>query len=424
MGGTTVHSWQALSAQPWSFSADVSLFMRVGIHFGDFSPDIGGAHTVVAEMLAAFCEVATSSAHEFILFCDSSAAEVVRNKVDAPNVLVVPVPSPTRISKRLASLHYLSPVVRLLSGRRSRLDRLAGNHGVQLMWFVGVGVYESPDIPYIATVWDLQHRMQPFFPEVSARGLWDKRDLVSRYFLGRAAYCVTGTETGKREIEHFYGLAPARVRVMPLPTPSSALYAKPSTIDVRKRFGFQGRFVLYPAQFWPHKNHVNLILALKMLREQRGLDLALVLPGSDKGNLSFVKEFCRQNATEEHVHFPGFVSTDELIALYREAELLAFVSYFGPDNIPPLEAFALGCPVVCSSVDGAAEQYGNAAVLVEESNPAAIADAIESIITDRALKDRLVASGRIRAKQRTSVDYAAEMVRLFDEFARVRRNWP
>ena len=54
----------------------------------------------------------------------------------------------------------------------------------------------------------------------------------------------------------------------------------------------------------------------------------------------------------------------ELIALYRHALALTFVSYFGPDNLPPLEAFALGCPVITSAIEGVDEQLGNAALYV------------------------------------------------------------
>jgi glycosyltransferase involved in cell wall biosynthesis len=314
--------------------------------------------------------------------------------------------------------------VRLFLTRPGPIERAAREHGVQLLWFVGTGVHESPDIPYLATVWDLQHRVQPFFPEVSSAGLWDKRELFNRYFVGRAAFCITGTEAGKREIERFYGLAPGRGRVIPFPTPSIEDSVKSSNLDMRERFGCDRKFVLYPGQFWPHKNHANLILALKWLRETRDLDLGLVLPGTDKGNLSFIKAFCREKGMDDRVYCPGFVSTEELIALYRQAEVLAFVTYFGPDNIPPLEAFALGCPVVCSEVDGAAEQYGDAAIRVHPSKPHEIGRAIESVITDRVLRDRLVTAGFKRAALSTPESYIREVYRIIDEFADVRRNWP
>jgi glycosyltransferase involved in cell wall biosynthesis len=56
-----------------------------------------------------------------------------------------------------------------------------------------------------------------------------------------------------------------------------------------------------------------------------------------------------------------------------------FLSYFGPDNFPPLEAFVLGCPVIAADVPGAREQIGEAALLFDPSNPSDIAAKIESL---------------------------------------------
>jgi len=397
--------------------------MRVGIYFRDYVPQAGGAHTFIGDIVAAFAENAEKSRQQFVVFCNSTAANAILGGERASNLKVVTVKPASRFWKMVTGLKYLSPIVRLIWRRPGRFERLARAHNVEVLWFVGVGVYDSPDIPYVATIWDLQHRLQPFFPEVSGKGIWDERELVTGYFLRRAAYCVTGTEAGKLEIERFYQVPGARIKVIPLPTPRFALEGRAPEVDLGKRFGIEGRFILYPAQFWPHKNHVNLILALKWLREQRGLDLALVLPGSDKGNLSYVKEFCRQNGMDETVHFPGFVSGDELIALYRKAELLTFVTYFGPDNIPPLEAFALGCPVVASAVDGAHEQYGDAAMLVQPSEPEDIGRAIEAVVTDKALRDKLVTAGLARAKNWTASDYIGKVFEIFDEFSNTRRNW-
>jgi glycosyltransferase involved in cell wall biosynthesis len=269
----------------------------------------------------------------------------------------------------------------------------------------------------------LQHRLQPFFPEVSAAGIWDVREQSFSYCLRRAAYCITGTETGKREIEYLYQLAEPRVRAFPLPTPTFALDAAPSTIDVRTHFGIGRDYVLYPAQFWPHKNHANLILSLKWLKEQHGLEILLVLCGSDKGNLSFIKRFVEQQGMSDHVRFLGFVSKEELVALYRQAVALTYVTYFGPDNIPPLEAFALGCPVIASAVEGSREQYGDTVIHVDPSDPEAIGQAIWNLYSDKGLRERLVKTGLERAKQWTWTDYLKGMLKLFDEFSATRRNW-
>jgi glycosyltransferase involved in cell wall biosynthesis len=397
--------------------------MKVGVYFGDYLPQAGGAHTFVGDILAAFAEKAGTSRHQFVFFCNPDAANSIREEARAANLEVVKVRPPSRFGKMIAGLKYLSPIVRLVWRRPGKFERLARAHDVEVLWFVGVGVYDSPDIPYVATIWDLQHRLQPFFPEVSGNGIWDQRELVTAYFLRRAAYCVTGTEIGKREIARFYQVDEARIKVIPFPTPRFALAGRAPGAELPKRLGIAGRFILYPAQFWPHKNHVNLVLALKWLHDQGYVDLSLVLPGSDKGNLDFVKRCCAKLGVSERVLFPGFVSADELIALYRQAQALSFVTYFGPDNMPPLEAFALGCPVIASNVEGAAEQYGEAAMLVDPSDPEEIGRALASVMSDGDVRKRLIAAGRERAIRWTTSNYVGQIFRVLDEFSAIRRNW-
>lgn len=397
--------------------------MRVGVYLGDFEPQQGGGYTFVADVFDALVQSGQPAGHELLLLATSSAAHALSTVLQG-RLPIVPVPSIKGWRRQLLGLKYFSPLVRRLLGMAPGLERLADEHKLDLIWFVGVGAFESPDVPYVATLWDLQHRVQPFFPEVSIAGEWDKREQFYSTFLRRAAYCVTGTQAGKSEIQGFYQLHADRVRVLPLPTPQYALAAVPTQLDVRERFGLQRPYVFYPAQFWPHKNHINLLLALAELRDAHGIALDLVLVGADKGNRAFVEQRSRELGLAGQVHFPGFVSQDELIALYRQAEALVFVSLFGPDNIPPLEAFALGCPVIASHLSGSEEQYEDAAVLVDATVSGQIAEAIRAVLTDPGLKADLIRKGDARARRWTAQNYLHSIYGLFSEFATIRRNWP
>jgi glycosyltransferase involved in cell wall biosynthesis len=181
--------------------------------------------------------------------------------------------------------------------------------------------------------------------------------------------------------------------------------------------------VVYPAQFWPHKNHVGLLLAFKRAREEHGVDLQLVLCGSDKGNLAHVRATAAEMGLAEHVVFAGFVSETELVWLYRNARALVFPSFFGPDNLPPLEAMQLGCPVIAARVPGTEEQLGDAALLVDPRSVEDIAAAIARVNEDQGLRTTLVDRGRARAARWTPTQYAAAMMRVADEFETERRCW-
>lgn len=390
--------------------------VRIGIYFIESKPEVGGVYTYMADLLVAFAKMVAVSEHQYIIMCDPAAARSVKFMMDAPNVAVVPISRPSCL------VRWLSPLFPIVL-RSTSIEHIARHNSIQLLWFFGSVECVCHDIPYVTTIFDLQHRLQPFFPEVSTAGTWDAREQFFGYSLRRAAYCVTGTETGRREIEYLYQVEGSRICVLPLPTPKFALDATPSEIDVRSHFGIKKKYIYYPAQFWPHKNHANLILALKWLKNQRKLEIVLVLSGSDKGNLSFIQRFAKQQGMTDQVRFLGFVSEKELIALYQQAVALTFVTYFGPDNLPPLEAFALGCPVVASSVPGAKEQYGDAVLHVNPSVPEDIGQAIYDVYSDETLRLKLVKAGFERARKWTSGDYINEMFKLFDEFSAIRRNW-
>lgn len=187
------------------------------------------------------------------------------------------------------------------------------------------------------------------------------------------------------------------------------------------QLGITRPFLLYPAQYWPHKNHATLLRAMRALKEL-GDDFDLVCVGSDKGVLEHVRRLEREFGVGDRVHHLGFVSTDELVGLYRQAFALVYLSWFGPENLPPLEAFALGCPAVCSAVDGADEQLRDAALQVEPQDAAGVAEAVRSL-RDDGVRASLVDAGRQLAAERTPERYVSGVLDFFDEFEDVLRCW-
>jgi glycosyltransferase involved in cell wall biosynthesis len=181
--------------------------------------------------------------------------------------------------------------------------------------------------------------------------------------------------------------------------------------------------LFYPAQFWAHKNHVNLLLAVRELRDEHGLILPVVFVGSDKGNMEHVRRRVGELGLTTQVHFLGFVPQVDLITLYRKAFALIYVTFFGPDNLPPLEAFTLQCPVVASDVSGAREQLGEAALLVDPTNPHEIANSVKSLYDHPELRHALIERGLERASRWTGRDFVTGIFLILDEFEAIRHSW-
>jgi glycosyltransferase involved in cell wall biosynthesis len=291
------------------------------------------------------------------------------------------------------------------------------------MWFV-TPLSRPVDMPYIATVWDLQHRLQPWFPEVGREQEWRDRETYFAPFLKRASYIIAGTQAGKNEIIDFYQIPLARIRILRHPTPDySAIRKTNNDSEILEKYKIPPNYFFYPAQFWAHKNHANLLYAIKNIQVKHGIAFPVVFVGSDKGNLAYLKSLVRELSLTEQVHFLGFVPVEDLMALYQRARALVYVSFFGPENLPPLEAFCLECPVIAAAVEGAEEQLGDAAILVDPTNPDDIAKAILLIAKDARQRKKLIRRGKERAARWNGEDYVKGVFSVLDEFQPIRRTW-
>ena len=298
---------------------------------------------------------------------------------------------------------------------------------IDLLWYnhippVHIGV------PYLINIFDLQHRLQPAFPEVSSEGQWEYRERVWSDGVRRAALVTVGSDEARAQLSHFYGVPLERIFVLPFPTPQRAIDIARGAIavegsgDIRAKYGIKGDFLFYPAQFWPHKNHVNLLLGLKLL-QSRGRKVSLVLTGSDHGNRSHVEAVAQRLGLSDEVHFCGFVPYEDILAFYRQACALSYVSFFGPENLPPLEAMALGCPVIMADIAGVQTLHGDGPYLVDPRKPEAIADGVEWVLDNPDQVAGRVTRARNLALHNDCGHYLERLQQILDEFAFMRRGW-
>jgi glycosyltransferase involved in cell wall biosynthesis len=398
--------------------------MRIGIFLGGYTPKAGGGYTFQTDLFCAFLRQAGNSRHDFAVLCDTEAiAQFARSLTCPRNIEIVCVGKRGLTERTIGAIKRELPLARRFLRGPGSIERAASRAGVDLIWFIG-GAYEPMDIPYVATVWDLQHRSHPWFPEVSAGRTWDATERLTRPFLQRATYVIVGTDIGAEEAKLFYGIPTGRIRKLPHPTPAFVFDALSQGNEMtRGAPPLEPGYLLYPAQFWPHKNHANLLLALKKLRDDHGVRPQLVLVGSDKGNRKYVEQLVDTLGLAPQVQFLGFVAQEELVALYRSAGALVYTSFCGPENLPPLEAFTLGCPVVASDIPGAQEQLGDAAILVDPGRPESISEGIRTILGNSSLRLSLIEKGRARAKSWASPDFVRGVFAMFDEFESIRRSW-
>ncbi|UYN88683.1 MAG: glycosyltransferase family 4 protein [Anaerolineales bacterium] len=382
--------------------------MKIAVVLDQYYTHDGGAFTFQGELLKALESVAPESRHQFVVLSPTTL-----ELTDASNLVWQRYSKPGLVERALLKLFRFLPELENRLAWRSGLERQARRAGAEIAWFLSPRI-SAMRMPFVPLVLDLQHRLQPQFPEVSAGGEWHTRERHYRRCLPEARVVVAGTGAGRDEIMRFYEVPRDKVTLLPHPTPQAALDSgAQNDMQVLSDFELKPGYLLYPAQLWTHKNHANLVLALADLKKT-GPALQLVLTGADFGAKRGIQKLVEAHGLSDQVKFLDYVSREDLYALYRNALALTYMSFFGPENLPPLESFALGCPVIAARVSGAEEQLVDAAILVDPTDPHEVADAVRKLHSDPKLRQDLIESGRKRAQAWTTRDFVRGALRAFD----------
>jgi glycosyltransferase involved in cell wall biosynthesis len=216
---------------------------------------------------------------------------------------------------------------------------------------------------------------------------------------------LTISEHARRGIVERVGVAPERVWSIPLGVDLARF--SPAGPGPAERLGLPARYVLYPANMWPHKNHARLLDAFAALDDP---DLWLVLTGQTYGR----ERLLAGRARVRHLgHLPGA----ELAGLYRGATALVFPSLFEGFGLPPLEAMACAVPVAASTGGSIGEVCGDAALLFDPHETEAITAAIGRVTRDEPLRARLRAAGPPHAARFTWEAAARRHVEAYEQVA-------
>jgi glycosyltransferase involved in cell wall biosynthesis len=245
---------------------------------------------------------------------------------------------------------------------------------------------------------DVQHHELPqFFSRAERRFRRAAYDGAAR----RADRVLTLSEHARTQIVERLGIAPNRVTAIPCAVDHERFRPEPDEHD--GALHLPERFILYPANLWPHKNHERLVRAFRLAGVE---DLHLVITGQTYGRDV-------PGPPDPRVHHLGHLPFAHLPALYRAATAMVFPSLFEGFGMPLVEAMASGCPVAATGEGAIAETCGDAALLFDPRDEEAIADAIRRLATDEALRDRLRAAGLRRAAQFRWDDVAARHVEVY-----------
>ena len=278
------------------------------------------------------------------------------------------------------------------------------------------------NLNFIETVHDLCHQDQLEFPEVRTFGEFRSRELVFQNTLKCAFIVMADSEELADKINSRYGVDRDRIVTMPFsPSPFLKEPQVSNSLNILKLYKLNYGYFFYPAQFWAHKNHYRIIEAVKLLH-QEGTQCRVVFVGGDKGNYTFLDRIIRGYGLSNYIQSLGFIPAEHMMALYENCQAVIMPTYFGSTNLPPLEAWLLGKPLIYSKLFS--EQSGNAALLIDPDNANSIANAMKSMM-DESISKKYIKKGYERLKEISSIRKISEK-KLFAkllQFEQKRQCW-
>ncbi|MFZ5491086.1 MAG: glycosyltransferase family 4 protein [Pseudomonadota bacterium] len=285
---------------------------------------------------------------------------------------------------------------------------------VDLMHFTFQAAFLTA-VPSIYHPHDLQHIHLPeYFSEYERHG----RTLIYKRFCDQARMVAVSSSWVRQDLEANLGVAREKITVVPLAPPIESIeVSEPAVADlIRRRFDLPDNFAFYPAQTWPHKNHLGLIEAAAIIRERYGLLVPLVFSGR-KGD--FYPQLAKRIAElkmDDQVKFLGFVTQNDLRSLYRLCRCVIIPTKFEAASFPLWEAFLAMAPAGCSNVTSLPRQAGDAALLFDPNSVDQIASCLHKLWTDANLRAELSKRGWENVQrftwQRTALVFRAHYRRI------------
>lgn len=245
--------------------------------------------------------------------------------------------------------------------------------------------------PTVEPIHDLMHRYKPEFPEVGEEREWRRREAMFHSIAENAVGILVDSAIGKEQVCESYGNQyKDKVFILPFAAPRY-LGDKSEPVDLAF-----SKYIFYPAQFWEHKNHENLLIAVSELKRE-GIIVNLIFVGSKQNAYEKVLRLIDELNLKNQVKVLGYVADCNMSFLYKNARAMIMPTFLGPTNIPPIEALTLGCPVAVSGIYGMPQQLENAALYFDPYSIVDIKNVIKSLWMNDELCKELIENGKAHA---------------------------
>jgi glycosyltransferase involved in cell wall biosynthesis len=311
----------------------------------------------------------------------------------------------------------------------------AENFHVKVDWFgqglnkiLGpVDLYHTPTIEtltfekakIIVTVHDLVYKT---YPAGHTAQTCETAQKQLTQIVDRADRIICCSQSTIHDLQHYFPVKPEQMRLVYQGVDKNVFYPlkdqerAQARADLTRR-GIPQSFLLFVGTIEPRKNLQNLLLALSILKKNKAFKSKLVVSGMKGWMVEGLADVIKKFDLTDDVIFPGYVSDEQLRALYNLCDVFVFPSFYEGFGFPIVEAFSCGAAVVTSNVSSCPEIAADGALVVNPYNPDEIADAVLRLLEDADFKSQLQVKALNRAMSFSFDKTAQETLAVYQEFA-------
>jgi glycosyltransferase involved in cell wall biosynthesis len=370
-------------------------------------PDIGlgGVQQVIRSLAIGFSELGDPSIQRvWIVYKNTTwwkeafPVNDVIIELDVPFKVLAGIAA--RISPRIISIVY--PIFHLFQPDKAFLDELLISHGVAVVHLPFQDGLQT-ELPTIYHPHDLQHE---YFPEYFSWLQRHHRNTNWKQRAKSARVVMAATSSVKHDLESRWNIDPKKIRVVPIPPPNRKWNA------TAPRRIVEGDYILYPAVFWKHKNHINLIRAISQL-VNRGEHVTCILTGAKGPQFKRCRSLIRSLSLENYIKVLGHVPDAEFGALVKGSSCVVIPSLFEAASLTVWDAQLAGIPVACSDIPIFRAQAADSVAYFDPYDPTNIADVLIQVMTDETFRASLIQIARTATSKLNSRNFASEMVGVY-----------
>lgn len=236
--------------------------------------------------------------------------------------------------------------------------------------------------------------------------------LIINFAIGRSEKIIAVSEFTKKDIvENYENIPLEKIIVTHEACEDFCMLSPNKDVEILKRYAIIKPYLIYVGNAYPHKNLEKLVGAFSSLHEKHP-DLSLVLVGKEDYFYRRLKDVVAKKGIDRVV-FVGYVPDYDLDTLFHNAKAFVFPSLYEGFGLPPLEAMAKGLPVICSDHPCMREILGESAYYFNGKIEAAIAKAIDLVLLNNDLQNKIREAGYRQIKKYSWKKMAEETMGVY-----------